>query len=703
MRTRDWTLTLGIGLALPFVVVACGDDSTDSSIGEKADDLDGSAEKADPGKADAWNYRNNPSGLGVTMEVAWDELKDHNTGESEIRPWPASYWPTYMDSYNHRWQSTGDYLTDLSPAEKYDVAFNGWDPEDVRDLTPFDGRNCAVDGFDEDYYTKLGPVATYTSLNKGNKRTRAAIKNNELDTGCSDKTGDDENDRGGVETWWGLCHAWAPAALLEKEPLHVVYYNGVRFDISDIKALIIAIYDRSSSTLIGGRCNDKDVDRDEDTGRVNNSECRDLNPGSFHVSMVNLLGKMKRGFVEDRTFDYQVWNQPVSSYDITLQEEITKEQAVGLLKLETGSDYVYNQDAKRFIHVKTTLYWITESHASTEPEGENNHPQYKRDDRYDYILELDGNDRVVGGEWLGRSNTSHPDFIWMSTAPRGGNPHIDIEKVRMLNGFAQDSLHSDPPDNGGGDEPTGDIITAEYDGGSVAIPDNDARGASASVDVGDDTTATELKAKVEITHTYIGDLIIKLAGPNGQSFTLHEKEGGSTDNISKTYSVTPSGSIAGTWTLHVTDTYRIDTGSITGLRLNFVIGDISGGGGGGGGSAPTVIEETSNRSALIPDNDTTNGAMSYIDVSEGGTVKGVEVSVDITHTYISDLLVYLKKGAVTKQLWNREGGSSDDIVKTWTIDEFNGGDASGRWFLIVKDAARLDQGTRNSWGLKIQL
>ena len=79
------------------------------------------------------------------------------------------------------------------------------------------------------------------------------------------------------------------------------------------------------ATIIGGRCNEFKVDRDETTGRITNSECRDLNAGAFHVAMTNLLGLQGRGFVEDRTFDYEVWNQPVKSYEVHTMEEISIE------------------------------------------------------------------------------------------------------------------------------------------------------------------------------------------------------------------------------------------------------------------------------------------------------------------------------------------------------------------------------------------
>jgi subtilisin-like proprotein convertase family protein len=33
------------------------------------------------------------------------------------------------------------------------------------------------------------------------------------------------------------------------------------------------------------------------------------------------------------------------------------------------------------------------------------------------VLELDENQKVIGGEWVGSSKTGHPDFIWLSLGP----------------------------------------------------------------------------------------------------------------------------------------------------------------------------------------------------------------------------------------------------------------------------------------------
>jgi hypothetical protein len=42
--------------------------------------------------------------------------------------------------------------------------------------------------------------------------------------------------------WYGICHTWAPAAILEEEPRCDVVKNGVLFKLLDIKALVSQSY-----------------------------------------------------------------------------------------------------------------------------------------------------------------------------------------------------------------------------------------------------------------------------------------------------------------------------------------------------------------------------------------------------------------------------------------------------------------------------
>ncbi|WP_327309593.1 S8 family serine peptidase [Streptomyces sp. NBC_01298] len=79
-----------------------------------------------------------------------------------------------------------------------------------------------------------------------------------------------------------------------------------------------------------------------------------------------------------------------------------------------------------------------------------------------------------------------------------------------------------------------------------------------------------LKVGVNIVHTYIGDLKVDLVAPDGTVYTLHNRAGGSADNINQTYTVNASSEVAnGTWKLRVNDNAGGDTGKIDSWSLGF--------------------------------------------------------------------------------------------------------------------------------------
>lgn len=68
---------------------------------------------------------------------------------------------------------------------------------------------------------------------------------------------------------------------------------------------------------------------------------------------------------------------------------------------------------------------------------------------------------------------------------------------------------------------------------------------------------------VEILHTYIGDLKAELVAPDGSVYVLHNRSGGSADNINTTYSVNLSSeALNGIWRLRVNDNAAQDVGRI---------------------------------------------------------------------------------------------------------------------------------------------
>ncbi|MGW2996597.1 M4 family metallopeptidase, partial [Streptomyces sp. NPDC001193] len=79
-----------------------------------------------------------------------------------------------------------------------------------------------------------------------------------------------------------------------------------------------------------------------------------------------------------------------------------------------------------------------------------------------------------------------------------------------------------------------------------------------------------LKVDVNILHTYIGDLKVDLVAPDGSVYNLHNRSGGSADNIVKSYTVNASSEVAqGVWKLRVSDNASLDTGKIDSWKLTF--------------------------------------------------------------------------------------------------------------------------------------
>ncbi|MCA9649470.1 MAG: hypothetical protein KC501_06150 [Myxococcales bacterium] len=377
---------------------------------------------------DEWAFSNDPTRFRVPLETKVEALA--RNGTAEPRPWADTYWPTYQDGINARWQHTGDLLRDLSPAEKFDAAFNGWDPERVRGHKPYRAEygHFHQPG-DEEYYRNLGPFARDCSMRFGNRRTREAAAAGKLLPDGSAKSGNEKEDFGGIETWFGLCHAWTPAAILEREPMMPVEHNGIRFEVSDIKALLIACYNQTAAILIGSRNEDRDIALD-DRGRAEKADARDVNPGAFHLLLCNLIGRDKRAFAEDRTANYEVWNQPVQEYRVTMLEKIPRRRATQLARL-SGVWYRHNPKAELWYHVQLEVDYITESAASIRPNAESD--EQERTDPYEYILECDAEGNVIGGEWLATSRAEHPDFLWLPLhAGAPISPYVSLDQVHLL-------------------------------------------------------------------------------------------------------------------------------------------------------------------------------------------------------------------------------------------------------------------------------
>ncbi|PWK73144.1 aminopeptidase S [Streptomyces sp. CG 926] len=106
----------------------------------------------------------------------------------------------------------------------------------------------------------------------------------------------------------------------------------------------------------------------------------------------------------------------------------------------------------------------------------------------------------------------------------------------------------------------------------VNIPDSPAAAVSSPITVTGVTgnAPATTKVDVNIVHTYRGDLVVDLVAPDGTVYNLHNRSGGSADNLVQTYTVNASSEVAnGVWNLRVKDSAAQDVGYINSWKITF--------------------------------------------------------------------------------------------------------------------------------------
>jgi hypothetical protein len=332
----------------------------------------------------------------------------------------------------------------------------------------------------------------------------------------------------------------------------------VRFEVGDIKAIIQNSFDSTSAVMLGGRCNSQEITHDVHGSA--NDDCADVNPGALHVIMTNFLGLTTLPLIEDKTANYEVWNQPVAGYEITKQDKVTAKDAMECVGA-TGDTWTYNDKAKELYDVRMTVSYVVEGYPGTAPIGF--HDNLATDD-YHYILEIGSTGKIIGGRYCKDTENSHIDFLWSPEGDWGqpSNPYVDVANVKKLVKLAV------APEDGGNTGTTTDFAVTP----ATQIPDNDPAGVNVDVPVTGVSSPKGLTVSVDISHTYRGDLVLTLLKNGTAVKTLVKNQGGSADNIVDSYTLSASelGSDAnGTWTLNVADTYAQDTGTVNRVTLSF--------------------------------------------------------------------------------------------------------------------------------------
>lgn len=225
---------------------------------------------------------------------------------------------------------------------------------------------------------------------------------------------------------------------------------------------------------------------------------------------------------------------------------------------------------------------------------------------------------------------------------------------------------------------------------NAIIPDNDENGLQDSIKVYKTGTVQSLTVRVNINHSYSGDLEVHLTSPSGKSAVLHGRTGSSKDNIEMVFSGDQVKDFVGEkakgkWTLTAKDFAPRDEGKLNNWSLRMNVNN----------KASEIF---------IPDGEGKK-LSSKQTCTESGKIKAVEASIDIEHGYVGDLVVTLVAPGGSIVLHDREGGSKKNLKKSYkkALASLVGTKAKGDWTLEVADFAPRDSGRIKSWHVDLRV
>lgn len=383
------------------------------------------------------------------------------SGQADGVVFSSSWWPHRNNGLAWRWNAPvgsddeydvtstrGMNADDLSPVEKYDLLFEhrgslddvgGFDAV-VPEITNSDGTHPEVE--------VVGPATAWTLRNRGRWRTSFPAN------------------------WEGYCNGWSAYSTTDPHgaPLRDVrvrFESGaaiecvadeegcVLFRMADIEALMIGVYFDDGARMIGGTCWESSWQRDE-LGRPLNRDCRDVNPADFHVITTSFLGRGVDGhqkpYIVDHVAGPDIWNFPVVRFESAYGARLGRSDAAGLVcpaGAACDADAIFEPSTVAWVEVDTTYYMASDDVGA---EALRVQASARHIDILEvpvrYLLELDAEDRIIGGHWLGSSIDNHPDIVWYSESHRStrelpndtngswdrplDNPHLRYDYIEAL-------------------------------------------------------------------------------------------------------------------------------------------------------------------------------------------------------------------------------------------------------------------------------
>jgi len=354
------------------------------------------------------------SGFGIHSPIFnLKKLGPINRSAIRKKLWSDDYWPIYTGGLAYRYADPGFWIDPYKPKP------NSWKIPRNLILKKFPAEQL----IQSNLVNNLSPAEKYDLL-VGDVNNPNAKK----DPGYSLTRAHLKELTSNTQNWEGACDGWSFAAINEAAPVKAVKVKNragqlITFFPSDIRALLTLLYSDYDVYSFGQLCKEKkprvQSAAARSSGRVVNDFCRDLNPGIFHVVLVNQVGIGKRSLVVDSDYTAEVWNVPVISYEAEYYNPMTMKSyrdafAARVARTTYTSDpNWYYRDPRQvayIVGVKLKIRYQTENFPVAKERMPTGHEKYF-DDFLSYDLELDAQGNIIGGEWTAHSQANHPDMI----------------------------------------------------------------------------------------------------------------------------------------------------------------------------------------------------------------------------------------------------------------------------------------------------
>jgi hypothetical protein len=223
--------------------------------------------------------------------------------------------------------------------------------------------------------------------------------------------------------WWGHCHAWAAASILEPEPRHGVYRSGVLFNVGDIKGLLAEAHYSDQATFFGQRYNGNAGD-----------DFEDMYPFTTWQVLRQYVNINHTPIVMDLNPGPEVWSYPVYMYQLSFQPIAAttyQAAAAAAASQELRSSSGIGSYNASFYQGQLTMmvadFEVNPDFVGVSPQQHN----------YTFVFAAQGSSLIANSDhWTGASVQDHPDFAWYPTQRVQGNTQLDYTTVSQLDSQA---------------------------------------------------------------------------------------------------------------------------------------------------------------------------------------------------------------------------------------------------------------------------